>query len=108
MKAINVNTPDTVFNLLPDQINATITTDRGGELSASHDMRQTAQSHGYEVRTTATDASSQNGIVKRPHRTLKEKIRCMLYSSRLVRNFGRTPSCMQPGCIIEHITARLK
>ena len=33
VKAINVNTTDTGFNLLPDQINATITTDGGGKLS---------------------------------------------------------------------------
>ena len=34
------------------------------------------------MRTTASDASYQNGIVQRPHRTLKEKMRYMLYSSR--------------------------
>ena len=46
-----------------------------------------ANNHGYEVRTTATDASSQNGIVERPHRTLKEKMQCMLYSARLGTEF---------------------
>ena len=76
-----------IHDLLPDQVNATITTDGGGELSASHDVLRTANSHGYEVRTTATDASSQNGIVERPHRTLKEKMRCMLYSARLGTEF---------------------
>ena len=50
-------------------------------------MRRTAQSHWYEVRTTATDTSSQNGIVERPHRTFKEKMRCMLYSSQLGTEF---------------------
>ena len=39
------------------------------------------------MRATATDASSQNGIVERPHRTLKEKMRCMLYSARLGTEF---------------------
>ena len=68
-------------------MNASIITDGGGELSASHDIRRTASAHGYDVRTTATDASSQNGIVERPHRTLKEKMRCMLYSSRLGTEF---------------------
>ena len=50
-------------------------------------MRRTAQLHGYEVQTTATDASSQDGIVERPHQMLKEKMRCMLYSSRLGTEF---------------------
>ena len=43
--------------------------------------------HRYNVRTTAVDASSQNGIVERPHRTLKEQKRCMIYSSRLGTEF---------------------
>ena len=76
-----------IHDLLPDQVNATITTDGGGELSASHDVLRTANSHGYEVRTTSTNASSQNGIAERPHRTLKEKMRCMLYSARLGTKF---------------------
>ena len=64
-KARNVNQhTDVIHNLLPDQVNATITTDRGGELSASHNVRRTANSHGYEVRTSALDVSSQNGIVE--------------------------------------------
>ena len=78
---------DVIHDLLPDQVNATITTDRRGELSASHEVQRTANSDGYEVRTTASDASSQNGIVEEPHRTLKEKIRCVLYSARLGTKF---------------------
>ena len=39
------------------------------------------------MRTIASDASSQNGVVEQTHRTLKEKMRCMLYSSRLGTEF---------------------
>jgi hypothetical protein len=74
-------------DLLPDHVEATITTDGGGELSKSHDMKKVCNSHGYEVQSTAADSSSQNGIVERPHRTLKERMRCMLYSSRLGTEF---------------------
>ena len=84
VKEIYVNqSTNFIHNLLPDHVNATITTDGGGKLSASHDVRQTARSHGYDVQTTASDALSQNEIIERPHRTLKEKIRCMLYSLQL-------------------------
>ena len=85
---INVNQSTNITPiLLPDHVNATITTDGGGELSASHEIRRIASAHGYDVRTTATDALSQNGIVEQPHRTLKEKMRCMLYSLRLGTEF---------------------
>ena len=76
-----------MIDLLPDQVNATITTDGGGELSGSFDVQRMVNSHGYEVNTTASDASSQNGIVERPHRTLKERMRCMLHSARLGTEF---------------------
>jgi hypothetical protein len=74
-------------DLLPDHVEATITTDGGGELSKSHDLKRVCNSHCYEVNSTAADSSSQNGIVERPHRTLKERMRCMLYSSRLGTEF---------------------
>ena len=74
-------------DLLPDQVGATITTDGGGELSKSRELTKLCNSHGYEVNSTAADASSQNGIVERPHRTLKEQMRCMMYSARLGTEF---------------------
>ena len=59
VKEINVNqSTNVIHNLLPDHVNATITIDRGGKLSASHDVRQTARSHGYDVRIRTLDASS--------------------------------------------------
>ena len=83
----NVDFFDKMIDLLPDHVNATITTVGGGELSRSFDVPRMANSHGYEVNTTASDASSQNGIVERPHRILKERMRCMLYSARLGTEF---------------------
>jgi hypothetical protein len=74
-------------DLLPDQVKATITTDGGGELSKSHDLKRVCNSHGYEVNSTAADSSSQNGIVEQPHQTLKERMRCMMYSARLGTEF---------------------
>jgi hypothetical protein len=74
-------------DLLPDQVEATITTDGRGELSKSHDLKRVCNSHGYEVNSTAADSSSQNGMVERPHRTLKEQMRCMMYSARLGTEF---------------------
>jgi hypothetical protein len=78
---------DLFGDLLPDQVEATITTNGGGELSKSHELKRVCNSHGYEVNSTAADSSSQNGIVEQPHRTLKERMRCMLYSSRLGTEF---------------------
>ena len=46
-------------------------------------ITETIKSYGYHHEKTAADTSFQNGIVEQPHRTLKEKMRCMLYSSRL-------------------------
>ena len=72
-----------INTLMPDQVDAYIQTDGGGELSHSHAFRTTVDHHGYDVTTTAADAPHQNGIVEQPHRTLKERIRCMLYAARL-------------------------
>jgi hypothetical protein len=50
----------------------TIRTDNGGELAGSQDFCQTVANHGYLVEPTAPDASNQNGLAERPHKTLKE------------------------------------
>ena len=46
-----------------------------------------SNSHDYHHEITAPDCSLQNGMAERPHRTLKEKIRCMLYAARLDTSF---------------------
>ena len=72
-----------VDHLMPDHVDAYIQTDGGGELAHSHAFRKTVKHHGYDTTTTAAGASHQNGIVERPHRTLKERMRCLLYAAQL-------------------------
>ena len=69
-----------IDHLMPDQVDAYIMTGCG-ELSKNHGFCSTANKNGYDVTSTATDASFQNGMVERPHRTLKERMRCMLYAA---------------------------
>ena len=76
-----------VNELVPDWLEATITTDGGGELYKSTEFQHTCNNLGYGVFQSAADASFQNGIVERPHRALKERMRCMLYASRLGTEF---------------------
>jgi hypothetical protein len=66
-----------------EKLHHTVRTDNGGELAGSDDFRQIIGHHGYILETTAPDASSQNGLAERPHRTLKEKVRCLLYTAGL-------------------------
>ena len=76
-----------IDHLMPDHVDAYIMTDGGGELSKNHGFCSTADKNGYDVTSTATDASFQNGMVERPHQTLKERMRCMLYAARLRTEF---------------------
>ena len=64
-----------------------IRTELGGELANSQEFRNLIAKHGYLLETTGPDASSQNGRGKRPHRTLANMVRCMLYSSSLGSEF---------------------
>jgi hypothetical protein len=61
----------------------TVRTDNGGELAGSTAFCQTIAEHGYIVEPTAPDASNQNGLAERPHKTLKERVRCLLYTAGL-------------------------
>ena len=74
-------------DLLPDHVDATITTDGGCELSKSFDMLQIYNNHRYEVNTIAVNAFSQNEIDECSHQTLKKWMRYMLYSSQLGTEF---------------------
>jgi hypothetical protein len=60
-----------------------IRTDQGGELAKSDAFRDIVAKHGYVVESTGPDASSQNGRGERPHRTLANMVRCMLYGASL-------------------------
>jgi histone deacetylase 1/2 len=61
----------------------TVRTDNGGELAGSTAFGQIIAEHGYIVEPTAPDASNQNGLAERPHKTLKERVRCLLYTAGL-------------------------
>jgi hypothetical protein len=66
-----------------EQPRYTIRTDNGNELAGSENFRSLVQEHRYTLETTAPDTSSQNGLGEHPHRTLKEKVRCLLYTAGL-------------------------
>lgn len=81
-------------NIIPDmdptgleQPRYTVRTDNGGELAGSTKFGATIARHGYVLETTAPDASSMNGLAERPHRTIKERIRCLLYTAGLGPEF---------------------
>ena len=79
---IDIN-PFDMIDLGLERPRHTIRTDNGTELAGSQEVLQTAAKHGYMVESTAPDSSSQNGMAERPHRTLKEKVRCLLYTAGL-------------------------
>jgi transposase InsO family protein len=61
------------------QPNCTIRTDN--EYAVSDAFRQAVRDEHFVLETTAPDTSHQNGMGKRPHRTLKERVRCLLYTA---------------------------
>ena len=46
----------------------------GGKEFMTKTITETIESYGYHHEKTAADTSFQNGIVERPHHTLKEKM----------------------------------
>jgi hypothetical protein len=64
-----------------------VRTDLGGELAKSGAFRTTIAKNGYVLEPTGPDASSQNGRGERPHRTLANMVRCMLYGADLGAEF---------------------
>eukprot|EP00934_Nitzschia_sp_Nitz4_P003732 Nitzschia sp. Nitz4//scaffold38_size140716//78423//80572//NITZ4_003148-RA/size140716-snap-gene-0.165-mRNA-1//-1//CDS//3329550081//3722//frame0 len=82
--------PDEVITMTSDDLchhQHRIRTDGGGEFAASHEMHQLVTDYGYHLESTAPDASSQNGRAERPHQTLKNKTRCLLYTAGLDTTF---------------------
>lgn len=60
-----------------------IRTDQGGELARSTEFRQILLKSGYLLEDTGSDTSSQNGRGERPHQTLSNMMRCLLYNAGL-------------------------
>eukprot|EP00980_Cylindrotheca_fusiformis_P020335 scaffold7349_cov135-Cylindrotheca_fusiformis.AAC.1 len=64
-----------------------IRTDNGGELAGSRQFQEVVTTHGYLPEPTPPGTSSMNGIAERPNRTLKERVRCILYAAGLGTEF---------------------
>jgi transposase InsO family protein len=70
------------FEYIRGDVPLAIRTDNGGEF-VTEELREVADRHGYIMETTSPDKSSQNGLAERPHRTLKERVRCLLHTAGL-------------------------
>jgi transposase InsO family protein len=60
--------------------------DNGSEFLAQ-EIREVISDNGYVMELTGTDSSWMNGMAERPHRTLKERVRCLLYTAGLEIEF---------------------
>ena len=72
---------DLLASLPPQQ--RVIRTDGGTEFAGSHQFREKCSEYDFNVQVTGPDTSSQNGKGERPHRTLADKTRCLLYTATL-------------------------
>jgi hypothetical protein len=64
-----------------------ILVDRGSELGRSSEFKRIAELHGYLIPTAGPDKSSMNGLGERPHSTIGDAIRSILYSSGLEQKY---------------------
>jgi hypothetical protein len=60
--------------------------DQGGEF-ITEEVRAAADKHGHVTELTSPQKSSQNELAERPHRTLKERVRCLLHAAGLGTTF---------------------
>ena len=65
----------------------TVRFDLGGELGGNTEVHDLFAQAGYLVETTAPNSSSAIGQVERPHRTIADAVRTMLYSAGLPAKF---------------------
>jgi hypothetical protein len=75
-------TMEALLSSLPEQ-QQIIRTDGGTEFARSDAFRAKCSEHDFTVQTTSPDTSNQNGKGERPHRTLAEKTKCLLYTATL-------------------------
>jgi hypothetical protein len=61
--------------------------DRGSELGRSLEFKRIAELHGYLLPTAGPDKSSMNGLGERPHSTIGDAIRSILYSSGMEQKY---------------------
>lgn len=67
----------------------TILIDRGSELGHSSEFKQITQMHGYLIPNTGPDKSSMNGMGERPHSTIGDTLRSILYASGLEQKYWK-------------------
>lgn len=85
-KPTSAPTDATQTDATPDSeqhLRLSIRTDNGGELAGSEKFNSTVAEYGYVVEPTPPGSSSKNGKAERPNRTLKERVRCLLYTAGL-------------------------
>jgi Reverse transcriptase (RNA-dependent DNA polymerase) len=70
-----------------DVPNKYVRLDQGGELAGCHAVLTLFANAGYHVQVTATDTSSSNGPVERPHQTISNAIMTMLNGANLPTKF---------------------
>ena len=64
--------------------------DQGGELYNNPKVRKIFEKRGFAIHPTGADASHQNGLVKRAHRTVAKGMRSFLVSSGAPIKFRRS------------------
>ena len=79
---VDTHSTEIDFEYIRGDVPLAIRTDDGGEFMTD-ELRALADKHRYIMETTSPDKSSQNGLAERPHRTLKERVRCLLYTAGL-------------------------
>jgi hypothetical protein len=77
----------TTRGLGPDVPDKYVMFDRGGELGHSEAVVDLFAEHGYRQVPTATNASYQNGLGERPHRTIGDGMRTLLHGAALPYKF---------------------
>ena len=80
--AVDTHSTEIDFKYVRGDVPLAIRTDNGGEFITDK-LQAMADKHGYIMETTSPDKSSQNGLAERPHRKLKERVRCLLYTAGL-------------------------
>ena len=58
-----------------------------GELATSKEFNALLVEQGFTLQVTGSNNSKQNGMVERPHRTLKQMVRCILHNASLGPEF---------------------
>ena len=70
-----------VANFKPNVSGCHVRFDGGGELGGNNDVHQLFADAGYEVEVTPPDSSSAIGQAERPHRTIANAVRTMLFAA---------------------------